>query len=149
MDKKTREDIINLSLEFKLIISSHLIISHIIKYQYITYIKSHKTILKCVTLWVSKTRWQYTVKTKNHSLTRKLMNSTLESIIDLINMSHLYTSYERYLATHHNYPSEGKAGGLTKPVHTQLPCNKLLSPSFTSFRFEHGLCQLNCLTKYV
>ena len=45
---------------------------------------------------------------KNPSHIGNLMNSTLESIIDLINISHLYTSYERYLATHHNYPSEGK-----------------------------------------
>ena len=45
---------------------------------------------------------------RNPSPTRKSMNSTIEFIIDLINISHLYTSYERYLATHHNYPSEGK-----------------------------------------
>ena len=45
---------------------------------------------------------------KNPSHTGTLMNSTLEFIIDLINIPHLYTSYERYLATHHNYPSEGK-----------------------------------------
>ena len=44
---------------------------------------------------------------KNPSRIGNLMNSTLESIIDLINIPHLYTSYERYLATHHNYPSEG------------------------------------------
>ena len=63
---------------------------------------------KCVTRWVSETRWQYIVKKRNPSLTRSPMNSTLESITDLINISHLYTSYERYLATYHNYPSEGK-----------------------------------------
>ena len=45
---------------------------------------------------------------KNPNPTRKLMNSTIEIIIEHINISHLYTSYERYLATHHNYPSEGK-----------------------------------------
>ena len=66
------------------------------------------TTSKCVTRWVSETRWQYTVKKKNPSLTRNPMNSTLEFITDLISISHLYTSHERYLATHHNYLSKGK-----------------------------------------
>ena len=34
-------------------------------------------------------------------------------------------------------------------MHTQLQCNKLLSPSFTSFRFEYGLVSTQYLIKYI